>query len=175
MTKVGLLYRERIIDDIKKNYESADALLFFEFSKVTAFAFNKLRNSLRREDAVVFVTKNSLFEKSLSSLNLDSKPFLEGATALVFMNGPDIVKIAKIIVEFSKEHEGLKVKGGFIGEKVLASADIESLSKLPSREVLLAMAVSGIASPLTGFLSVMNQVILKFLWTVEAIQKSKSE
>ena len=52
---------------------------------------------------------------------------------------------------------------------------ITDLAKLPPKEVLLGMAVSGIASPLTGFISTMNQMMLNFLWTVEEIRKVKDK
>jgi len=49
------------------------------------------------------------------------------------------------------------------------------LAKLPSKEVLLGMAVSALAAPLSGFANVLNQVILKFVWAIEEIKKTKDK
>ena len=55
------------------------------------------------------------------------------------------------------------------------SKELASISKLPSRPVLLGMAVNCIASPLTSFANGLNQIILKFVWAIEEIRKKKEQ
>ena len=93
---------------------------------------------------------------------------------MVAINGPHLPKVSKALVDFSKENTGLILKGGFLNEKYLSDNDIIEISKLPSREVLLAQAVMTIASPLSGFVATLNNVILKFVWLVEELKKKKS-
>ncbi|HDN86010.1 MAG TPA: hypothetical protein ENG49_02170 [Candidatus Omnitrophica bacterium] len=66
------------------------------------------------------------------------------------------------------------LKGGYLKEKRVEESQILELAKLPPRDILLGMAVMSLASPLTGFLNSLNQVILKFVWVVEELKKKKS-
>jgi len=76
-------------------------------------------------------------------------------------------------MDFSKDNENLLIKGGILKDKKITLQEVKDLAKLPSREVLLGMAVGAMASPITGFLNALNQVVLKFLWTIEEIKKKK--
>ena len=87
----------------------------------------------------------------------------------------DIVKTCKVLSEFAKEKEVLKVKGGVVKAKKITSDEVDTMAKLPTKEVLLGMAVYGMASPLSGFVNSLNQVILKFVWAIEEIKKVKDK
>tara|TARA_B100000315_G_scaffold257534_1_gene306700 strand:+ start:1339 stop:1884 length:546 start_codon:yes stop_codon:yes gene_type:complete len=172
--KVGLMTREKIISEIKERAQEAQACYFISFNKLPAYPFNVLRNDLAASNTKVFITKNSLFLKALSEIGWeDFDNLLEAETALVLVYDEDVVKPAKTLVDFSKEFESLKLKGGVIKDKKVGAKELIALAKLPSREVLLGTALSAISSPLTGFLSALNQIICKFVWVVEEIKKVK--
>ncbi|UCG35392.1 MAG: 50S ribosomal protein L10 [Candidatus Omnitrophota bacterium] len=176
MKKLGLLVRENIVEAVKKRNEEAQGCFLFSFNKVNAFAFNVMRNNLRGAGALVFVARNSLLKKAFSSLGWEDNGSFTGAeTAVVFVYDEDIVKACKVLAEFAKENEAFQIKGGVLKDKKLTAKEIIDLSKLPSKEVLLATAIGTIAAPLTGFLAAMNQVVLKFLWAVEEIKKGKEK
>ncbi len=172
--KVGLLFRERIVEEIKTKVSQSQGYLFIGFNKLKAFAFNQLRNELKKTNAIIFVSKNSLIKRALQEIVVDFNGFLKDSTGLVFIFDEDIVKVCRILVNFSKENEGsMTLKGGYLKDKRIEETQILELAKLPSREVLLGMAVMGLASPLTGFINSLNQVILKFVWLVEELKKKR--
>ena len=173
--KIGLLYREKMIDEIKEQYLRSQACIFVSFNKLKALEFNNLRIELEKINTRIFVSKNSLFKKALIALEKkDFDNFFMESTGLIFVFDEDIAKTCKALVDFAKKNEGCLIfKGGYLQEKVLEADDITKIFNLPSKDILLGMVVSGLASPLTGFLSSLNQVILKFLWVVEEIKKKK--
>lgn len=175
MKKIGLIVREKIIEEIKAGVKDTTGCFFVDFNKVGAFPYNVLRNNLKGAGARVFVAKNSLFRKVFKELEWENLGgFLEGETGVVFVYDKDVVKACKILVEFSKQKEILKlIKGGFVGKQKITSEQVSNLSKLPAKEVLLAMALRGLTSPLTGFMGALSQIILKFVWTIEEIKKKK--
>jgi large subunit ribosomal protein L10 len=175
MKRVGLLYREKIVKDISNKFSQSNACIFIGFNKLKSISVSTLRNDLRKISVQMIISKNSLIKKALTDLGVsDFESFINESTGLVLVPDDDIVKAAKALADFSKETEGaFIVKGGYLKEKKLSEGDIIDLAKLPSREILLSMAVSGLASPLTGFLAAMNQIVLKFVWLVEEIKKKK--
>jgi large subunit ribosomal protein L10 len=173
MKHIGAVVRERVVDEIKENIKQSEGCFFVNFNKVKAFSISQLRNNLRTTKAKVYVAKNSLFSKAFETDRDNIANFINGETAVIFIYDKDIVKTAKALVDFAKENEILKIQGGILKDKTVSSEDLNALAKLPPKEILLGMAVSGLASPITGFVSTLNQVILKFLWTVEEIKKQK--
>ena len=173
MKRIGVIVREKIVDEIKGNIKEAEGCFFLNFNRVKAFPVSQLRNNLRTIGASVYVAKNSLLEKAFDERKENLNNFVGQETAVVFIHDKDIVKICKALVDFAKENEILQIKGGFIKDKMVTSEEVTTLSKLPPKEILLGMAVSGIASPLTSFVSTLNQVVLKFVWAIEEIKKSK--
>ena len=174
MKKVGSVVRERIIDDIKTRANSANACFFIRLNKISAFKLNGVRNDLQRSGAKLFVTKNTLIRRAFTDIGqTDLDSLLGSETGVVFVHDEDVVKACKTLVDFTKENESIELRGGILHTNRISSKDMNSLAKLPSREALLGMAVGAMAAPLTAFVSRMNQVIVKFLWTVEEIRKNK--
>lgn len=174
--KIGLLTREKIVEELKQGLKATDGCFFVNFNKVAAFPLNELRNNLRASGAKIFVTKNSLFERTLKELKWEDIDSLLGTeTGVVIVNNDDVVGACKILVDFSKESETLQLKGGVIQDKRVSSKELSAIAKLPSREVLIGQIVSSFASPLSGFLNTLNQMILKFVWVVEEIKKIKEQ
>lgn len=172
--RLGLSIHERMIQDIEQRLETASGCFFIAFNKINAFSFNLMRNDLKEKGVSVLVAKNSLFRRAFQNLGWeDYENLLTQETAAIFVQGPDVAKACKVLVDFSKDNEALQLKGGMIKDKRITPQELISLAKLPSREVLLGLVVSGLASPLTGFLTTLNQIILKFLWVMEEIKKKK--
>jgi len=173
--RIGLLIRKKLIEEIEKNLKVSSACLFVGFSKIKASQMNVLRGELRSSNSALRIFKNSLIKRAFTNLKKEiDEGFLEGLTGLVFVQGTDIAKVCKLLVDFSKETENaFYLKGGFLEERRLTKEEILELAKLPSYEVLVGMAINTFISPLTGFLASINQIILKFLWLVEEIKKKK--
>ncbi len=175
MKKVGLLYREKIVEKIIEDWKNSEGCIFASFSKVSAFNFNALRNSLKKEGSYAFISKNSLIKRAVEKLEIkEAEQFIEGSTALFFVNQQNLVKVARVLFDFSQENESFILKGAFLNSNRLGEKELEAISKLPSREVLIGEAVMGIASPLVGFVGMLNNIILEFAWIIEGIKKKKA-
>ena len=177
MKKIGLLTREKIVENLKDKISGTQGCFFISFNKVNAFSLNILRNSLRDVQAQIFVAKNSLFKKALTELGWkDFDNLLDAETGIVCSFDKDVVVgTCKTLVDFAKESETLALKGGVINDRQITLDDINKLAKLPSKNVLLGMVVSGFAAPISGFVNTLNQIILKFVWTIEEIKKTKDK
>ena len=174
--KIGLLTREKIVEELKQGLKTIEGCFFVNFNKVGAFPFNELRNNLRESGARIFVAKNSLFERALKELGWsDIDSLLDAETGVVIVNDEDMVRACKILVDFTKDSETLQLKGGVIKDKRVSPEELKAIAKLPSREALIGQVVFCFASPLSGFLNTLNQVILKFVWVVEEIKKVKEQ
>ncbi|MDD5194739.1 MAG: 50S ribosomal protein L10 [Candidatus Omnitrophica bacterium] len=174
MKKIGLLTREKISQEIQEGLSKSQACVFISFAKTGAFPVNRMRNSLKSANARLFVAKNTLLAKVFKDKGTqDISGLIEGQTGVVFAFDKDVVAACKVLVDFSKENENLKVRGAFLNEKKISAEQLRELVKLPPKEVLIGMVVSSFAAPITGFMSTLNQVVRQFMWTLEEIKKKK--
>ena len=174
MKKIGRIYREKLIQAIRSDSEDANAVFFVNFRTLTATQLNKLRATLKGKQAVLLVAKNSLIRKALSESDSGLNDFLKTETGIVYSYG-DLVDTAKALFEFNKEFEKLEIKGGFIKQQLFKAKELENISRLPSRNVLLGMTLNCIASPLTSFVTGLNYILLQFIWVIEEIKKKKEQ
>jgi large subunit ribosomal protein L10 len=94
--------------------------------------------------------KNSLVSRAAADVELNElDSILSGPTAIAF--GKDAVAPAKIISDFAKKNDALKVKGGVVEGRIVDPAQIKALADLPSREGLLSMLLSVLQAPVRNF------------------------
>jgi large subunit ribosomal protein L10 len=100
------------------------------------------------------VVKNTLAKFAAEKAGKNElAPLFEGPVAIAFGYG-DVVEPAKALVEHVRAAKiSLRITGGFFGDTVLTPAEVETLAKLPSREILLAQVLGGIQSPIVMLLS----------------------
>ena len=79
----------------------------------------------------------------------DLEAVLTGPTAVAF--GADAVAPAKILSDFAKKNDALKIKGGIVDGVFYDAAQVKALADLPSREGLLSMLLSVLQAPVRNF------------------------
>jgi large subunit ribosomal protein L10 len=99
---------------------------------------------------------------------------LKGPNALV-LGYEDPVALAKLLVKFAQDLPLLKIKGGVIGGQTLTAEEVDALSKLPAREVLLAQLLGLLQAPPQALVNVLAGVIRNFLNVLVAIKDQKAE
>ncbi|RKY33794.1 MAG: 50S ribosomal protein L10 [Candidatus Duberdicusella sinuisediminis] len=172
MIKVGRFYREKIIEFLKKEAESSGAFLFVNFKGINSNQLNILRRDLKEKEGRLVITKNSLLQRAFPDWREELGKILTSETGVVYIYS-DEVGVIKTLFRFRKENENLEIKAGFLKDKFIEKEDLEELSKLPSREVILGLTLNCIASPLIGLVNSLQGIILKLVWAVEEIRKKK--
>ena len=79
---------------------------------------------------------------------------------MTFVRG-DAAAAAKALRDFRRSTGNtlLEFKGGWMNGAALSPADVDAIAQLPSREVLEARLVGMIASPLTGLVTALNNLL----------------
>ena len=86
----------------------------------------------------------------------------------------DLVEVAKVLRQFTKENELPVIKMGSMQGVIFAAEDIEKLAILPSRPELLGIVLGTLAAPMTQVVSVLNQKLSSLLYVLKAIERKKS-
>ena len=148
-----------VVDEVAADIQSAEAVFAVDYRGMSVTQAADLRTRLIEANASLRVVKNTLTERAADKAgNENLKGLLEGPTALTFVNG-DVALAAKAIATFRREHEIPQWKGGTMAGESLTVDQLDSIAKLPAREVLNAQLAGTIASPLTGLVRGLNALI----------------
>ena len=173
MTKVGRLYRESLVNQVKDGVTNNDNVFLLSYSGVSGLKMNDLRKNLKQSGARMYTTRNSVIRLALKEIEQEElSEKISGQTALVW-GGTDSSEVSKILIEFIKESENIVVQGGLLQGKILDWGDVKKLSELPSREVLLSMLLSAIGSPLTRLASALNAKTRDLLSILKQLSEKK--
>jgi large subunit ribosomal protein L10 len=160
------------LEKIKVGLKESKSVVFADFSGIPTTDINKLKDALFAKKATLSVFKNTLIAKALSALNLP-KIDISGTTALIF-SLEDAISPIKEVFKFKKDGLNLGIKLGYLEGKILTSEEVENVSKLPPREILLRKVLGGLNAPLVGFVSTLRGTQRKVLLALREVSKVKN-
>jgi large subunit ribosomal protein L10 len=139
-----------VIDEVADRIEGSQAIFAIDYRGLSVKQAVELRQQLNEAGTHFQVVKNRLTIRSAEKAGAeDLKEFLEGPTALAFVQG-DAAVAAKAIATFRRTNNLLEFKGGRLDGAPLTVDQIEAIAKLPARDVLHGQFVGVLASPITG-------------------------
>ena len=148
-----------VIEEVASQIEGSEAVFAVDYRGISVPQVAELREKLNEADARFRVVKNTLTIRAAEQAGADDlKELLEGPTAFTFVRG-DVALAAKALAQFGREHEILHFKGGRMGGAPISIDQIKELSRLPARTVLDGQLVGILASPVTGLVRGLNQLI----------------
>ncbi len=125
------------------------------YKGMTVADMTKLRGRIRDAGATYKVAKNRLLKLALNGTVYENMAGnFVGPTAIAYANDP--VAITKVLVDFAKENENLKLIAAAMGSTVLDANGIQTLAKLPSLDELRAKLVGLLQAPATKLAGVLQ-------------------
>ncbi len=165
--------KQQEVQSLTDRFQKAKALIFADYRKLKVSEMNELRSNLRKSESSLKVVKNRLVKRVLEQEKLnDLEQFLDGPTALASTE-TEVAGVAKALVDFAKDHNSLKVRGGWLEGKLIGLKEIDALAKLPSRDVLLGRVLASMNSPATNMACLLKALPEKLVRTVKAIEETK--
>jgi len=166
--------KKNLIDSYVTWLNEAPTFFVIEPTKITPNDATELRKKLIASNASFNVVKNTLFKRALEQVKKSmAEGSVEGNNAIVFCRG-EVSESAKVVFEFLKANEKGAIKGGLLDGASLSAQDVEQLAKLPSRDILLSMAVASFQAPIAGFVNVLNANIVNLVSVLKNISEKKN-
>lgn len=168
--------KEAIVGELSQKIKDAKALIFTNYQGMTHQQIETLKKALKKTEAELVVTKNTLLKRALEGNQKDQPrdSDFEGPTATLFAFGDPITPL-KTLFKTIKTLNLPIVKMGFVENQVFSAEEIARLASLPAREVLLAQVIGGLKAPLFGLHRALSWNMQKLVMTLKAIEKTKGD
>ena len=164
-----------VVSDLSNRLDSAKIAIVTDYKGLTVASFQELRRELRKNNAEIRVAKNTLLRRAVDGTPFDVvTDHLQGTTALT-LSYEDPIAPAKILTQFAKDHPELEIRVGALEGKALTPEDVVALSKLPSKDVMLATLLSVMNAVPTSLVQVLSAVPRSMVYTLQAIKEKKEQ
>lgn len=152
--------KAQIIDRLQETFSKCSVGILTDYRGLTVVEVTGLRRKLREAGIEYKVVKNTLARFAAERAErADLAPSFVGPVAIAF-GYDDIVQPARVLADFIRDSKSdLTIKGGFLDDRLLTAEEVMVLSKLPSREVLLARVLGGMQSPITSLVNCLSAPI----------------
>jgi len=161
--------KAQTIDRLQDTFSKCSIGILTDYRGLSTPEITVLRRKLRESSVEYKVVKNTLarFAGERAGKN-DLVSLFEGPIAIAFGYG-DITEPAKILTDYIRTSQAsLSIKGGFLGDRLLTSEDVVTLSTLPAREILLAKVLGGMQSPIVTLVGCLTTPLRGIMGALQA-------
>ena len=160
--------KAKVIDELEEEFGKCNVGILIDYRGLPTPEMNVLRRKLQESGNKYRVVKNTLArfaaEKTGKKEVVGS---LKGPMAIAF-GYSDVSGTARVVTEYVRDSKvSVSITGGFLGERVLTAADVQTLATLPSREVLIARVLGQMNAPITTLASALASPISGFITVLE--------
>lgn len=143
--------KKQMVADLSERIKNSCAGVVVDYKGINVEDDTKLRRELREAGVEYTVVKNSILGRAAQDAGIEGlDAVLEGTTAIA-TSTDDYVASARILGKYADTHNNFSLKSGYLDGEVITLEKLVALSKLPSREVLLATVCNVFNAPIAAF------------------------
>ena len=153
--------KQQVVAQLAERIQGSVAGIIVDYKGITVEDDTKLRKELRESGVKYTVVKNTLIKRAAEKAGLNGIDDVLNGTSAIATSAEDYVAAASILQKFAEQNDNFKVKTGYLDNEVISLDKIQSLAKLPSREVLLANVLGAFQAPIASFARAIQAVVDK--------------
>jgi large subunit ribosomal protein L10 len=149
--------KQTLIDSLHAEFGKSPHAILVDYKGLSVPAVTEFRRKVRQTGSRYRVVKNSLALRAVKDTPLEKlAPQFDRMTGVAY-TGSDPVALAKVLMDFAKDHPSLVVKAGLVaGSQMLDAAGVKALSAMPSLPELRAKLLGLLMGPATQLVRLLN-------------------
>jgi len=165
--------KKAVVAEVADAANKALAAVAAEYRGLTVKEMTELRVKAREEGVFLKVAKNTLVRRAVEGTEYECmQESLTGPLLFAFsMDDPGAA--ARLVKDYSKDHEKLIAKLVAVGGELYDSSELERLSRLPTYDQAIAMLMGVMKAPIEKFVRTLAEPHTKLVRTVAAVRDEK--
>ena len=145
--------KKNYISEMSTQFENSKAVMVTHYQGLTMVQLDELRTKMREHGIIFKITKNRITKLALEKTKCkELSNLFTGPTAVAF--GEDAIMSARILSNFAKDNESLKLIGGIMDNEVLDEAGVKNVASLPTLDEARANIVGILNAPASKLVSI---------------------
>lgn len=165
--------KKAIVAEVSAVAKNSISAATADYRGLTVGEMTKLRSNARQAGVYVRVVRNTLAKRALEGTEFECmNEELTGPLVFAFAEDEPSAA-ARLIRDFVKEHENLKVKSLAVGGKLYSAANLDAVAKLPTKDEAISQLMSVMQAPIAKFVRTLAEPQAKLVRTLAAIRDQK--
>ena len=161
--------KERVVAELVERLRRANTLIVADYRGLTMSEIDGVRSELLKHGARFAVVKNTLTRRAAATAGVEAlDEFLDGPTAIAFLEDGDMVAVAKTLSETARRTRILTVKGGVVEGRPLTADQVRDLASLPPADVLRGQVLGAVVGPVNAIVGVVAAPLRDLVGVVDA-------
>src|ERR1700716_3177816 len=154
---------------LTEKLKAAKAAVLTDYRGLTVSQLQELRTRLRAQSVEYRVVKNTLARRAAVEAGHEQfQDLLKGPVAIAF-GYEDLSAPAKLLGEFTRQTRiRLEIVGGLVEGRVMSPDQVRQTADLPPREVLLALLLGTLQSPVSQLVATIQAPVQHLVGLLEA-------
>lgn len=170
---LNLETKKEIVSEVAAVAADAHSAIAAEYRGLGVEELTELRSKARQGGVYLRVVKNTLARRALEGTDYECmRDGLVGPLILAFSQ-EDPGSAARVVKDFSKEHELLKVTMLSIGGQLLEPSELSRLAKLPTKEQAISLLMAVMKAPVEKLTRTLAEPHAKMVRTFAAVRDQK--
>jgi large subunit ribosomal protein L10 len=149
-----------IIDSLEDSFKKSSVGILTNYKGLKTEDLLAIRRKMRAAGGKFEVVKNTLAKFAADKAGYSQIDSLLNDTTAIAFGFKDVREVAVVLADYIRTTKTtLTIKGGFLGNKLLTPKDVQTITTLPTREVLLAMLMGQLQSPIVMLMGQLNAPI----------------
>jgi large subunit ribosomal protein L10 len=166
--------KQELIEDLHAEFGKSSHAILVDFRGLSVPAVTEFRRKVRQTGSRYRVVKNSLALRALKDTPLEKLAAKFDQATGVAYTGADPVVLAKVLVDFAKEHPALVVKAGLVsGEQMLDAEGVKALSTMPSLPQMRSRLLGLLNAPATQLVRLLSTPAQQLARVLKAHQEKE--
>ena len=166
--------KKEIVAEVSDIASDSVAAVVAYYRGLSVAEMTDLRAKARQSGVYLRVVRNTLARRAIEGTEFEClKESLTGPVVLAFSR-TEPSAAARVIRDFSKEHDKLEVSVLAVGGNLYEAAQLAAVAKLPTKDEAIAQLMSVMQAPITKFVRTLNEPIAKLVRTLVAVREQKA-
>lgn len=167
--------KETFVEGLRGEFAKSQHAILVDFRGITVPAVTEFRRKIRQSGGSYKVIKNTLAVRALVGTPLEGlKDKFVKTTAIAFCDN-DPVALAKVVVDFSKDHPQIVVKSGVVsGSQMLDADGVKALSTMPGLPELRAQLLGVLQAPASKLVRLLNTPAQQMVRVLKAHEEKET-
>lgn len=160
MKETTIAKKSAQVDELVSKFQESSSIVLVDYLGLTVEKVSKLRRELYNNGCELKVVKNNILRRAIQKLGYEGLDvYCVGPSAVALSK--DATNASRVIYNFLKESEHLKVKVGIIEGQIYQEPELKVLASLPNKEGMLSMLLSVLQAPIRNLAYAIKQVAEK--------------
>ena len=165
--------KQAVVEEVAAIAADAHSAVAAEYCGLTVSELTELRRTARESGVYLRVVKNTLARRAVKGTEFECiEDGLVGPLILAFsMEDPG--SAARVVSDFSKEHDKLVTKLVAIGGQMYDASELKRLASMPTRDQAISMLMAVMKAPVEKFVRTLAEPHAKLARTIAAVKEQK--